>query len=326
MRPTQGPSVGIRPLSQQNPPLEADALEFTGERFTPECVREIWYEHLHRYVLAAPWTAGKNVLDAACGEGYGSACLAAHAATVTGVDISSEAIAHAQSRYPASNLEFVTADCRELPFEDGQFDVIVSFETLEHMREQEQLLGEFRRVLAEDGLLLISSPDKAVYSDALQHDNPYHLRELYRHELDALLATQFPAVRMLGQKLAFHSMIWPVDEDVPGAANARRHQASLVRHARPGTGQEQNAPAAVYLIAACAANQACLPDISDGLWLFEDVEESVYRHYQHEIRKNMQAGAILQEKDREIAELKARLQAAQGGEPTGWWRRLLGRR
>ena len=64
----------------------SDNLSFTGERFTPECVREIWYEHWHRYALAARYAAGRRVLDAACGEGYGSALLARHAKDVVGVD------------------------------------------------------------------------------------------------------------------------------------------------------------------------------------------------------------------------------------------------
>ena len=75
------------------------ALDFTGERFTPECVREIWYEHWHRYVFARQLAKGKRVLDAACGEGYGSALLADVAASVVGADISDQAIAHARSRY-----------------------------------------------------------------------------------------------------------------------------------------------------------------------------------------------------------------------------------
>jgi len=137
-------------------------LEFTGERFTPECVREIWYEHIHRYAFAGELVRGKRVLDAACGEGYGAAQLARTAQSVMAVDISDETISHAQRRYRAENLEFRVADCCKLPFHDDEFECIVSFETLEHLEDQAGLLKEFRRVLAPDGFLLISSPDKAV--------------------------------------------------------------------------------------------------------------------------------------------------------------------
>ena len=143
----------------------SEKLEFTGERFTPECEREIWYEHLHRYAFAAQWSHGARILDAACGEGYGSALLAGAADSVTGVDISAEAIQHARRRYGhLENLQFETADCTSLPFGDGEFDQVVSFETLEHLAGQEALLAEFRRVLKHDGFLIISSPDKATYS------------------------------------------------------------------------------------------------------------------------------------------------------------------
>jgi SAM-dependent methyltransferase len=305
-----------------------EPLEFTGERFTPECVREIWYEHMHRYVLAGELVQGKRVLDAACGEGYGAYHLAGRAAAVTAVDISPETIAHARGRYRLDNLFFQVADCRALPFTDGQFDCIVSFETLEHLEEQAQMLAEFRRVLASDGFLLISSPDKAVYSGQLNYDNPFHVRELYRQELEELLAGQFPAVRLLGHKLAFHSMIWQLDPpkgDAEGRPPAglrlglqRERQAATSRLSRPGGD-------AVYYIALCAARQEALPELTEQVWLFDDAAESVYRHYQHEIRKNMQAGEILQARDREIDALQAALHQAQQQRPASWWRRLLGR-
>ncbi|MCW5566616.1 MAG: class I SAM-dependent methyltransferase [Dokdonella sp.] len=138
-------------------------MAFTGERFTPECVREIWYEHWHRYAFALPLVSGRRVLDAACGEGYGSALLARHAASVVGVDISPQAIEHARLRYGgASNLRFDTGDAAALEFQDASFDIVVSFETLEHLEAQQALVAGFARVLADDGLLLISSPDKAA--------------------------------------------------------------------------------------------------------------------------------------------------------------------
>ncbi|HMB60020.1 MAG TPA: class I SAM-dependent methyltransferase [Xanthomonadales bacterium] len=286
-------------------------LDFTGERFTPECVREIWYEHMHRYVFAGELVAGRNVLDAACGEGYGSFYLAARAKHVTGVDISEESIAHATERYRADNLVFEHADCRELPFKDGEFNCIVSFETLEHLEEQETLLAEFRRVLTPEGFLLISSPDKAVYSEKLKNENPYHVRELYKGEFESLLAGQFPAVELLGHKLAFHSMIWRSGKaGQPVGVNFHQHEDNQV--SRTSTPSQDP----VYWLALCASEQRLLPSPGGvDVWLFDDASESVYQHYQHEIRKNMAAGGILQEKDLEIEALKQPRQS--------WWRRLF---
>lgn len=292
-------------------------LEFTGERFTPECVREIWYEHFHRYVLAGEMVRGKQVLDAACGEGYGSAHLALTAATVIGVDISTEAVSHASDRYRADNLEFQVADVCHLPFEDHQFECIVSFETLEHLEDQSGLLNEFRRVLDPGGFLLVSSPDKAVYSDRHQTDNEFHVRELYRDELESLLAEQFPACRLLQQKLVFHSAIWSQESD----SRVVFHQSA------GGEISELTAPVhdPMYYIAICAASEACLPQLRRSLWLFDDAEESVYEHYHHEIRKNMSTGELLASLERELEELRASVDdSSPGPRRSGrWWQRLF---
>jgi SAM-dependent methyltransferase len=296
-----------------------DELEFTGERFTPECVREIRYEHFHRYAFARELVAGKRVLDAACGEGYGSALLAASAASVTGIDRSEESIAHARGRYQAPNLDFRAADCLALPFGADSFDCIVSFETLEHLADHDGLLSEFRRVLRPDGFLLLSSPDKAVYSEQLQNRNEFHVRELYREELETLLSEHFPAFRLYGQKLLFQSAIWSLD-GAPGVGLLQDRGGELRASAAL-----DHAP--VYFIALCAAEESRLPIVAHGLSLFDDAEESVYRHYYHEIRKNMAAGELLAGKDRELADLRAAQAPAGPAEPRrAWWRRLLGGR
>jgi SAM-dependent methyltransferase len=292
----------------------SDGLEFTGERFTPECVREIWYEHVHRYVFAREFVAGLRVLDAACGEGYGSAMLAERAASVVGVDLSEDAVAHARGRYTADNLAFQAADGTALPFDDDAFDCVVSFETLEHLHDQKGLLAEFRRVLKPGGFLLISTPDKAVYTDRQKNDNAFHVAELYRGEFEDLLAGYFPAVRLWGHKLMFHSAIWSLN-DVEG--DAVLHQADggeIDAAARP-------AHDPVYFLAFCAADAATLPDTRAALWLFDDAAESVYEHYYHEIRKNMSAGEVLAQREREIDRLEAELEAAR----RPWWRRLTRR-
>lgn len=290
-------------------------LEFTGERFTPECEREIWYEHFHRYVFALEFIRGLNVLDAACGEGYGSALMANSAASVTGVDLSEQAIAHASGRYQRDNLQFQQGDCTALPFGDDQFDAVVSFETLEHLEDQDGLMSEFRRVLKPEGFLLISTPDKAVYSDQQDHQNEFHVKELYRDQFETLLNRYYPAVRLWGQKLVFQSAIWSLDP-FPGVT---------VHHERDGEIHTSSTPRheAVYLLALCAARQDTLPSMDIGLSLFDDAAQSVYQHYYHEIRKNMAAGGILLERDRELEALRRALEQATRKAP--WWRRLLGR-
>ena len=292
----------------------SEKLEFTGERFTPECVREIWYEHYHRYAFAAGMVPGRKVLDAACGEGYGAAMLAATAASVAGVDVSETAIEHARSRYRAANLEFHAADCLALPFAEDSFDAIVSFETLEHLEDHDGLLREFRRVLAPGGFLLLSSPDKAVYSDRQQNRNEFHVRELYRDELEALLQRHFPAYRLWGQKLLFHSAIWSLEAQ-PGVALQQEREGEIVGAAMP-----RHDP--VYFIAVCAGDESNLPAAGEGLRLFDDAGESVYEHYYHEIRRNMATGDLLADRDRQIEELREKLAGEAGRAP--WWRRLFG--
>jgi SAM-dependent methyltransferase len=287
-----------------------DPLPFTGERFTPECVREIWYEHWHRYALARRWARGKRVLDVACGEGYGSALLAPDAASVLGIDIDADAVRHAQSRYAGfPNLRFAVGDATRLDVEAGAHDLVTSFETLEHVAAQDELVAGLRRALAPGGVALISSPDRRTYSDAVGFTNPYHVRELYRDELEALLARHFGAVRLFGQKLLFQSAIWDL-----AAAPAR-----CVADTSAGQGAAVDdglAYAPIYYIAVCAERAEHLPADLDGLtsW-FGDATESVYRHYEHEIRKNMQAGGIIAERDAEIAALKARVAALEAPKP-----------
>jgi SAM-dependent methyltransferase len=293
-------------------------LPFTGERFTPECVREIWYEHWHRYAFARPLVAGRRVLDAACGEGYGSALLAGTAEEVVGVDVDPASIAHAISRYGAGKgLRFECADATQLPFEDGSFDVVVSFETLEHLAQQEQLVSGFARVLKDDGILVISSPDKRTYSDLAGFRNEYHVKELYEDELLALLRPHFPAIRLYGQKLLFQSALWNLESD------GQRWEActSAAGNAiEPGL---RYAP--MYFVAVCA--KRALPTGLPALSLFGDGEESVYAHYNHEIRKNMAAGARIAELEAEIERLNLRISAAGTDSDTRrpfnwrWWRR-----
>src|ERR1035437_3295480 len=160
-------------------------ITFTGERYIPTEQGEIRLEHYQRYAVTLDVVAGKGVLDLACGEGYGSFLMASVAAKVTGVDVSAEAVKHANSNYAikANNLKFQKGSAASLKLRDASFDVVVSFETIEHLDEQSKMLAEIRRVLRPDGVLIISSPNRPIYSDIGRYRNEFHVKELDFNEL-----------------------------------------------------------------------------------------------------------------------------------------------
>lgn len=185
---------------------------FTGERYLTEIGGFIRAEHLHRYRLACTLAEGKDVLDVACGEGYGTDLLAKVARSVTGVDVSSEAIEHAIARYHRPQLRFLVGDCAALPCEDMSFDLVVSFETIEHHERHEEMMREIRRVLRPGGVLMISSPNRPEYDRTLTEPNLYHVKELDFEEFATLLRAHFPNVAFYGQRVLGGSLIVPISE------------------------------------------------------------------------------------------------------------------
>src|SRR5687767_5651358 len=159
-------------------------LQWTGERFLPwlrGAGAAIHYEHLQRYEWARHLVRGKRVLDLGCGEGYGAFLLARDAREVVGVDIDADTIVHARNRYGSlrRKLTFIEGALTEVPADQRTFDVVVCFEALEHITEHDRMFAEVRRVLAEGGVLVVSTPNRRAYSDQTGHSNPFHFRELY---------------------------------------------------------------------------------------------------------------------------------------------------
>jgi 2-polyprenyl-3-methyl-5-hydroxy-6-metoxy-1,4-benzoquinol methylase len=181
-----------------------DELEFDGERFVPGAAVEISYHHWLRYFFALQFAADKRVLDVASGEGYGAAYLASRAAHVDGFDASSDAVNHALRAYGQDpRLSFTQADI-ETFFRDAapeSYDLVTAFEVIEHVDERSQrtLLDGIRKTLRPGGVALISTPDKQLYSDVRLQKNPFHVREMYRQEFQALLESAFPVVRIFEQ-------------------------------------------------------------------------------------------------------------------------------
>ena len=250
-------------------------LEFTGERFTPECVREIWYEHYHRYAFAKKFVNGKSVLDAACGEGYGSVLLSQYADSVVGVDIDEKSINHANSKYQKDNLKYVKASCIELPFDDNSFDVIVSFETLEHLAEQSQMLEEFNRVLKKDGLLMISTPDKKHYTDATGFTNEFHVKELYREEFKELIDVHWLHQQWYSQTMTFNSVIEKHN-------NKDKVYATDILNGETLDVDKPMLTPMYYIV--MATNNIKDETQYPSLHLFADKQQSVYEHYNKTIK------------------------------------------
>lgn len=191
----------------------------SGERYEPRAstADAIAIEHRGRYRLAAALAPGRRVLDAGCGLGYGTAMLfRAGAQSVDGLDRHPEAIGRARADAPGT-ATFTVGDVLQLPYPDASFDLVVCFEVLEHLEDHERLLRELRRVLARDGLLLISSPNRGVAPPG----NPWHLRELTTDELRGALVAHFAHVVILRQELQLASVIAPLHATGSGDAVGR---------------------------------------------------------------------------------------------------------
>jgi O-antigen biosynthesis protein len=158
------------------------------------------YEHLHRYLWAAHFVAGRRVLDLGSGEGFGAAILAESAAHVVGVDVDEQTVEHSQLNYAGANVEFELGTALDLTaHQDGSFGAVVAFEIIEHVREPDRVLAEIARVLDEDGILAVSTPDRLMYGKARNVPNPFHRHELTLKEFAELLEAHFPNHAMWGQ-------------------------------------------------------------------------------------------------------------------------------
>lgn len=164
-------------------------LEFTGERIVPgKTVEPLFCEHEERYVFAGAYVKDKDVLDVACGSGVGTAYLhAAGARSVRGLDIDPQAVAFAAARYPG--CEFAVCNATELCMADNSVDVVVSFETIEHIHDQPRFIAECRRVLRPGGIFICSTPNSRLTS--LRSANEFHVREIPLAEFKTLVAAGF---------------------------------------------------------------------------------------------------------------------------------------
>lgn len=161
----------------------------------------IYQYHIATYKIAQRLASGKKVLDFGCGSGYGTAYIADHCSEIVGIDISQAAISYANSNYNASNLFFqciAPVQEKPLPFLDAEFDMVISFQVIEHIRDTQSYLGEIRRVLKPNGIVIIVTPDRSTRLFGFQKPwNKWHVKEYSKTSLKVLINSYFVKVEIL---------------------------------------------------------------------------------------------------------------------------------
>lgn len=183
-------------------------MDCTGERVIEEEYRKnermylVYLFHLATYRFAVPFVRNKSILDFGCGTGYGSHFLSQYCTHVTAIDISHEAIKYGESNYKAANLEFKKVSPIEhgrLPFEDKTFETVVSFQVLEHLADLQKYFDEIWRVLKDDGVLVLATPDRSTRLFKGQKPwNVFHLHEYRPGELADKMQMRFESIKLFG--------------------------------------------------------------------------------------------------------------------------------
>lgn len=278
------------------------------ERFVPaeNFGFEDFYEHIHRYHFAAQLAEDKIVCDIACGDGYGSMLLSQHASHVSSVDIDAKTIELARQKYGSqNNLDFFQSDALNTPFADHSFDCIVSFETLEHLYEHELLLNEFKRILKPEGVLMISTPDKDIYSGDTHH-NEFHEKELTKKEFQELMEHKFRFCRSWGQKIQIFSVIDACSESKDVTVQLSTDNLLTT---------EQHTSKHKYQIMVCSDDEDAITRLTLSAKNFFSVkEDSLFNHHERQIKRLIEVDkqnlALLKKVDQQryiIEQLMSRL-------------------
>ncbi len=183
----------------------AQILKKTGERVVPEKIRtkEEYLQvlrHTYPYTYVKGEISGEsNVLEVGFGEGYGTNLLSQTCRHIVGIDIDEKVVNYAQKKYGAESCEFKYYDGHNIPFPDNFFDVVISFQVIEHVADDAGFISELHRVLKKGGKLYITTPNKTTRLKPGQKPwNRYHIREYYPVELETVLRRKFDDVNILG--------------------------------------------------------------------------------------------------------------------------------
>jgi SAM-dependent methyltransferase len=191
----------------------------------------VFLMHKRDYEEAARFTQGQFVLDLGCNNGYGSRILADTCRRVVAVDVSEAAVADAISRFGNFGIEFQTVDGDTLPFQDGMFDGVVSFQVIEHIEQPDRYLSEIVRVLRPGGQAIFTTPNREIRLESgMSPWNKYHVQEFRHQELRDLLSSYFATVRVRGQFAS--GTLYRIERDRYARSRTRARNTTRARIAR----------------------------------------------------------------------------------------------
>jgi SAM-dependent methyltransferase len=266
-----------------------DTPEFTGERYIPGAGGAgIAYEHLHRYLIAARWAQSRSVLDVATGSGYGAALLSRGARTVYAMDIDEGCLRHAGAAWSCANLVFFRGDATQLPLRSESADLVVAMEVLEHLSDQEGLIREIARVCRPGGIAVISTPNRASYSDARDYKNPFHVREFCREELLSLLERHFRHIELLSQQVRAGSLIT--------GNRGTENSCEIITDLAPAGGRAAVEP--MYFLAVCGQTELTEPPPLGSAYL--DLTDSLILEWERRLQDSNQEIGRLNDEIREL--------------------------
>lgn len=185
-------------------------LPNTGERMIPAHHKGtmVYGEHIVRYQAALELVKDKTVLDIASGSGYGSALLGTAAKKVVGVDVDAATVRYAKKNYSSQHVEFKVGDGISIPLDDHSVDVVVSFETIEHIEKYEVFMDEVKRVLKAGGLFVLSTPNDREFIEG----NHFHIHEFEAKELEDLVARYFKHTKSYFQATWLYNAVMSAEQ------------------------------------------------------------------------------------------------------------------
>jgi 2-polyprenyl-3-methyl-5-hydroxy-6-metoxy-1,4-benzoquinol methylase len=174
-------------------------LNDTGERIIPTKEGEVsvvFSRHQFAYRFALKFASGKDILDVGCGTGYGCSILAERANYVLGLDKDKNAIEYCNAHYSAPNINFRQTDASMLERE-REFDVAVSFQVIEHMRNVDDFIDRIKNLVKQNGIIIITTPNVKISQNA-ETDNPFHLSDMNYEQFERLIDRKFKTYKIFG--------------------------------------------------------------------------------------------------------------------------------